>query len=106
MFNEFFLSLGAPAIQGLAGGVVISLLNMLGALLVIVWRRPSARLLNAGLGVAAGVMLSASFTSLILPGIEFGGVVPVLVGMTLGALLLAAADIWIPHMHMFKGREG
>lgn len=104
--EALFLSLGSPAVQGLAGGLVISLFNMAGALLVLIWRRPSPRLLNAGLGVAAGVMLSASFTSLILPGIDYGGVVPVLIGMTLGAVLLAAADSWIPHMHMFKGREG
>jgi ZIP family zinc transporter len=104
--DALFLSLGSPAVQGLVGGLVISLFNMAGALLVLIWRRPSPRVLNAGLGMAAGVMLSASFTSLIIPGIEYGGVIAVLIGMTLGALLVAAADIWIPHLHMIKGREG
>lgn len=106
MLIEFFRSFGSPIIQGLLGGVIIALFNMLGALLVLVWRRPSARVLNVGLGLAAGVMLTASFTSLILPGIEYGGVLPVLAGIAAGSLLLAAADKWIPHLHMVKGREG
>ncbi len=106
MFTEFFQSLGSPVAQGFAGGMIIALFNMAGALLVLVWRRPSPRLLNLGLGLAAGVMLTASFTSLILPGIAFGGIAPVLIGWALGAAALAAADLWIPHLHMFKGREG
>ena len=104
--TDFFESLGSPVVQGLAGGLVISIFNMVGALLVLVWRRPSPRLLNLGLGLAAGVMLTASFTSLILAGIAYGGMLPVLIGWGLGAALLAAADLWIPHLHMFKGREG
>jgi ZIP family zinc transporter len=98
--------INTPILQGLMGGVVIAALNMFGALLVLVWRKPSEKLLNAGLGIAAGVMLSASFTSLIIPGIESGGVIAVMIGMGLGAVALAAADQWIPHLHMIKGREG
>lgn len=98
--------INTPILQGLVGGLVIAALNMFGALLVLVWRKPSEKLLNAGLGVAAGVMLTASFTSLIIPGVEYGGVVAVMIGMGLGAVALAAADQWIPHLHMIKGREG
>jgi ZIP family zinc transporter len=98
--------INTPILQGLMGGVVIAALNMFGALLVLVWRKPSEKLLNAGLGIAAGVMLTASFTSLIIPGIESGGVIAVMIGMGLGAVALAAADQWIPHLHMIKGREG
>jgi ZIP family zinc transporter len=75
-----------PILQGLAGGVVIASLNMIGALSVLVWRNPSERSLDGALGFAAGVMLAASFTSLILPGIEIGGILPVMVGVVLGAL--------------------
>jgi ZIP family zinc transporter len=102
-FFEFFQS---PVLQGLVGGLVITLFNMAGALMVLVWRRPSPRLLNTGLGLAAGVMLTASFTSLILPGIEFGGIWPVMIGIALGAVGLALSDLWIPHLHLVKGREG
>jgi ZIP family zinc transporter len=61
-----------PVLQGLAGGVIIASFNMIGALAVLVWRNPSERSLDGALGFAASVMLAASFTSLILPGIEIG----------------------------------
>ena len=96
----------SPLWQGLAGGIVIAALNMLGACLILIWRRPSERFLNASLGFAAGVMLTASFTSLILPGIQLAGVVPVIIGMVLGVVGIDLSDHLIPHLHPMKGREG
>ncbi|BAS29165.1 ZIP family metal transporter [Limnochorda pilosa] len=100
--QELFLRIAGsnPIGQGLAGGVTIAFLNLLGALAVLVVRRPSERLLNVALGFSAGVMLAASFTSLIMPGIELGGVLPVLAGIVLGVLVLDRADRWIPHLHV------
>ena len=91
-----------PLWQALLGGLVIAAFNTLGAMLVLVWRDPSERSLDAALGFAAGVMLSASFTSLILPGIDHpdGGVVPVIVGIALGVAVLDRADQWVPHVHV------
>ncbi|WP_408959050.1 ZIP family metal transporter [Natrinema sp. 74] len=89
-------------VQGLVGGIVIATLNLLGASLVLVWRDPSERALDGALGFAAGVMLAAAFTSLILPGIEQysgGDPVPTLVGVVLGALFLDRADGLVPHAH-------
>jgi ZIP family zinc transporter len=99
-----------PVIQGLVGGLVIAALNLLGASLVFVWRDPSERALDGALGFAAGVMLAASFTSLIIPGIEVytpsGSPVPVLVGVALGALFLDRADMFVPHAHyLVSGRR-
>ncbi len=82
------------------------LMNMIGALLVLVLRKPSEKLLDAALGFAAGVMLTASFTSLILPGITYGGIGSVLVGIVLGVFVLDLADHVIPHLHVVMGREG
>ncbi len=95
-----------PVMLALLGGLVISGLNMLGALAVLVWSRPSQQFLDTALGFAAGVMLTASFTSLILPGVEIGGILPVLAGLLLGAGFLDLADRVIPHMHFHIGREG
>lgn len=97
-----------PVVQALVGGVVIAALNLAGALAVLVVRNPSERALDAMLGFAAGVMLSASYTSLLLPGIEFAsdptyrglavagvelaGVLPVVVGFVSGVALLDRAD--------------
>ncbi|MFC6838471.1 ZIP family metal transporter [Halomarina ordinaria] len=108
--DQFVQVVGSnPVVQGLVGGLVIASLNLLGASLVLVWRDPSERALDGALGFAAGVMLAASFTSLILPGIETysgGDPVPVLVGVALGALFLDRADVLVPHAHyLLSGRQ-
>jgi ZIP family zinc transporter len=95
-----------PVLNGLIGGLIITLLNTMGALSVLVVRRPTQRTLDALLGFAAGVMLTASFTSLILPGIERGGLLPVILGIGLGGLFLDLADHLIPHLHIISGEEG
>jgi len=106
--QEAFVALAgnSPIMHGLVGGIVITLLNSLGALLVLVWRNPSESFLDAALGFGAGVMLAASFTSLILPGIEYGGVVAVLIGVAAGAVVLDVANRYTPHLHTVLGREG
>src|SRR5690554_4329982 len=98
---ELFVRIAGPnpVVQGLVAGLVISFMNLMGALLVLVWRNPSRRALDGALGFAAGVMLTASFTSLILPGIEVGGLTPVVIGLALGVLFLDRADSWVPHVH-------
>jgi len=108
--DEFVRVFGQdPVIHGLVGGVVIAVLNLLGASLVLIWRNLSRRALDGALGFAAGVMLAASFTSLIMPGIETysdGDPVPVLVGIALGALFLDRADLLVPHAHyLLTGRR-
>lgn len=102
-FEAFFVGLVGtnPIWQGLAAGVVIAFMNLLGALAILVVRNPSVRLLDAALGFAGGVMLAASFTSLILPGIEHGGLVPVLIGVLLGALVLDRGEFWLPYVYRF-----
>ncbi|HEX7002173.1 MAG TPA: ZIP family metal transporter [Trueperaceae bacterium] len=101
-FVDLFLRVSGsnPIAQGVVGGLFIALMNLLGAVLIGVWRRPSQRSLDAALGFAAGVMLTASFTSLILPGIEIGGLLPVVVGIALGVVILDRADAWVPHVHV------
>jgi len=98
-----------PVVQALAGGIIIATMNLFGASLVLLWRNPSERALDAALGFAAGVMLAAAFTSLIIPGIEQysnGNPVPVLVGVGLGALFLDQADAIVPHAHyLLTGRR-
>lgn len=98
-----------PVINALVGGVIIAAFNLFGASLVLVWRNPSERSLDIALGFAAGIMLAASFTSLIVPGIEVysdGNPIPVLVGIALGAAFLDRSDVLIPHAHyLLSGRK-
>jgi len=79
---------------------------MLGGLPVLFLKSISRKLLDIGLGFAAGVMLTASFTSLILPGIAAGGLLPVVIGIFLGVIMVSLADRLIPHLHAIIGYEG
>lgn len=108
---DSFVELGGgdPVLLGLMGGVVIAFLNLLGASLVLVYRNPSRRMLDGLLGFAAGIMLAASFTSLIIPGIEATpneNPFPVLIGIAIGVVVLDRADRWVPHVHvLITGKE-
>jgi len=106
--SDLFVAIASDnrIVQGLLAGIVITLFNSFGALVVLLWRTPSQKILDTALGFAAGVMLTASFTSLILPGIEVGGIYPVIAGITMGALAMGLVNQWIPHLHLSKGAEG
>lgn len=95
-----------PVFLALKAGLLIVTLNALGAIPVLFMRGVSQRMLDVGLGFASGVMIAASFTSLIIPGIEEGGIAPVLAGIILGSITITLADRVIPHMHMIIGLEG
>jgi zinc transporter ZupT len=76
-------------------------------MLVLFARNVSRRFLDASLGFAAGVMLAASFWSLLAPSIDhavaqgYGDAkwIPPLVGFLLGAACLRGVDLVLPHMH-------
>lgn len=107
-FVDLFLRIAGPnpVWQAVVGGTFIALMNVIGALVVMVWRSPSQRSLDVALGFAAGVMLTASFTSLIVPGIDYGGLLPVVIGIALGVIVLDRADRWVPHIHVLvTGRQ-
>ena len=86
-----------------------------GALPVVFIRQISDAARDSLLGFGAGVMLAASFFSLLAPALESaatvagstgGGTLMVAIGLSLGAAVLMAADHWLPHEHFIKGREG
>ncbi len=69
--------------------------------------------LDGMLGFTGGVMVAASFWSLLAPGIEmssgegFVKVIPAAVGFGLGALFIFGLDKVLPHLHInFKKPEG
>ncbi len=102
----FSLCRGNVICNGLVGGFFIALLNTLGAMIVLIIGRVPQKFMDASLGFAAGVMLAASFTSLIIPGVEIGGIYPVIIGILLGAIFIDLLDHLIPHMHFIIGTEG
>jgi len=88
----------ASLLAGLATGA--------GALPVLFTRKVSDRLLDIMLGFSAGIMLAATFFSLLVPAIDLGDVWIAVFGIILGAVALHLADRFIPHFHPALGAEG
>jgi len=87
-------------------------LTALGAALVFFFKTMNRAVLDGMLGFTGGVMIAASFWSLLAPGIEmskgegFVKVIPAAVGFLFGALFLFALDKVLPHIHLnFKESE-
>lgn len=87
-------------------------LTALGAALVFFFKTMNRAVLDGMLGFTGGVMVAASFWSLLAPGIEmspgegFVKVIPAAVGFLLGALFLFGLDKVLPHLHInFKENE-
>jgi ZIP family zinc transporter len=100
---------------GTLASLAAGLMTVAGAVPALLGREVSRRSQDALLGFAAGVMLAASFFSLILPAIAAaaatsgGRVLPAAIaalGVLLGAAGVAAANELIPHRHFVQGREG
>ena len=87
-------------------------LTALGASLVFFFKQMNRKLFDGMLGFTGGVMVAASFWSLLAPGIEmspgegFEKTIPAVVGFGLGALFIYALDKVLPHLHVnFKMSE-
>ena len=85
----------------------------LGASIVFFVKDLNRAVLDGMLGFTGGVMVAASFWSLLAPGIEmsegdgFEKVLPAAIGFGLGALFIFALDKILPHIHInFKESEG
>lgn len=75
------------------------LLTAAGTLPVLFVRTAPRRLMDAMMGLAAGIMVAASCWSLLIPAIELGGAVRAAIGLIAGGLCLYAADQLLPHLH-------
>ncbi len=102
---EFFLSLN-PTAQALLAGCFTWGVTALGASVVFFTRGFNQRLLDGMLGFAGGVMIAASFWSLLIPALDLARElalipwVPAAVGFTAGWLALMVLDRLIPHLHI------
>lgn len=96
----------SPLIQALIATLFTWGVTALGASTVFMVRRVNQKILDALLGFAGGVMLAASFWSLLAPGIELAeeqgvpGWLPAAVGFLLGGLCLRLVDRILPHLHI------
>ena len=67
--EDFFISLESPILQAFVGGLFTWILTALGASLVFFFKSANRKLLDAALGFTGGVMIAASFWSLLSPAI-------------------------------------
>jgi len=101
-----------PVLQALLAGTLTWLLTAFGASLVIFTSRVSQAYLDASLGVAAGVMIAASFWSLLHPSVQMAVEagytakwLPASIGFLAGAGFLRVSDRLLPHVHLDLGKS-
>ncbi len=111
---EWFVELSPPW-QALLAGTFTWLMTLTGAIIVLLRKELPGWMLDSMMGFAAGVMIAASFFSLLLPGIEIARaeerMLPpwaiIALAFLLGAGFLRLTDAIIPHLHPgLKKREG
>jgi ZIP family zinc transporter len=89
------------------GSLLAGLATGLGALPCLFVARIRQSIQDAMLGFGAGVMLSATAFSLIIPALEVShNIFMVALGIAFGAVFLFVSDLIIPHEHFIKGPEG
>jgi ZIP family zinc transporter len=95
-----------PVLLALGATLFTWFLTALGASMVFFFKTINKKILNSMLGFAAGVMIAASFWSLLKPAIEMaeenGSIpwVPAVVGFLGGGAFLFLIDKLLPHLHM------
>jgi ZIP family zinc transporter len=105
MLINWFSSLH-PILQALVGTLFTWGVTALGASAVFFFKNINRRVLNAMLGFAAGVMIAASFWSLLAPAIEMAAEsnlpawLPAVIGFLLGGAFLWSVDRVLPHLHL------
>ena len=117
LLKSFFESQSSPIMQAFYAGLFTWILTAIGASLVFFFKRSNRKILDAALGFTGGVMIAASFWSLLSPAIssvetqqELGITnLPIwfapAIGFLFGALFIYFLDKKIPHLHLFKKIE-
>lgn len=109
---DYFESID-PILAALYATLFTWFLTAFGASFVFFFKNMNRVVLDGMLGFTGGVMIAASFWSLLAPAIEmskgegFVKVIPAAVGFALGALFIFGLDKLLPHLHInFQETEG
>lgn len=100
-----------PVLLALLGTLFTWFMTALGSSFVLFFKTIKPWALETMLGFAAGVMIAASFWSLLNPALEMsrGALLPVVIGFLAGGFFLRLVDLMLPHLHVghdMKDREG
>ena len=94
-----------PLLLAFMAGLFTWVMTSAGAALVFLFKEINKNILNIMLGFAAGVMVAASFWSLLLPATEIAKEenmvewMPVIIGFAAGGAFLILMDKVLPHLH-------
>ncbi|MFC6877275.1 ZIP family metal transporter [Flavobacterium myungsuense] len=109
---DYFTSI-SPILAAFYATLFTWLVTALGASFVFFFKEMNRTVFDGMLGFTGGVMVAASFWSLLAPSIEmskgegFIKVIPAASGFALGALFIFVLDKLLPHLHInFKETEG
>lgn len=100
-----------PVVQALLATTFTWLVTASGAALVFLFKDLPRKALDGMLGFTGGVMIAASYWSLLAPSIEMSeaqGMLPWFppaVGFAAGALFLFGLDKLVPHLHLNFGQD-
>ncbi len=95
-----------PVLQALVAGIFTWSVTAMGAAAVFTTQKVSQKVLDSMLGFAGGVMIAASFWSLLAPAIEMSADhriaswIPAAAGFLLGTIFLRLIDKILPHLHI------
>lgn len=95
-----------PITQAFLATLFTWAMTALGAAFVFAKREPGRKMLDTMLGFAGGVMIAASYWSLLAPAIEMSegkalpAWFPAMVGFLLGGIFLRGIDKILPHLHL------
>ena len=97
-----FLQQYHPVTQALLATLFTWFVTAAGAAPVLFIKRFNQKVMDGMLGLAAGVMIAASFWSLLAPAIEMSGGdwKPATIGFLAGGLFLYLIDKILPHLHL------
>ena len=102
-----------PVLAALVATLFTWSVTALGASVVFFFKTMNRAVLDGMLGFTGGIMVAASFWSLLTPAIEMSQyegmakVMPAAIGFILGALFVYTLDKFLPHLHInFEKSEG
>lgn len=106
MIPGWFINLN-PIVQALLGTLFTWGVTAIGAAMVFFFKSINRKILDSMLGFAAGVMIAASFWSLLAPAIDMAeesvtlpAWFPAVIGFLLGGGFLWLVDRILPHLHI------
>jgi ZIP family zinc transporter len=87
-------------LEALISAILAGLSTGIGTLPLLFVKRISKSVEDSLLGFAAGIMIFASSFSLIRPALMEKNIIQVILGLLLGACIMAVVEVTVPHIHL------